>query len=242
MPVKPLRKGVLELYRNLLGRYGPQGWWPGESAFEVCSGAILTQATTWANVEKALRNLKEAGVFSLQALGAIPVEELARLLYPCGYFNVKARKLKAFAAHVGRHYGYDLDALLSKQPDVLREELLSVFGIGEETADAIVLYAAGKPSFVIDGYTRRILTRLGWTGKENSYRQHQAIFMDNLPADVALFNEYHALLVRHGKEVCRQKPTCERCCVWELCATGTARINVGSRTRSRVAPDQRWRT
>lgn len=209
-----------EVYRLLYKSYGPQGWWPGDGAFEVCIGAILTQAASWNNVERALNNLKRAGVLSPAALRALPLEELARLLRPSGYFTVKARKVKAFVEHLAR-YGDDLHAFFAQEATALREELLGIYGVGEETADDILLYAAGKPVFVVDAYTIRIFQRLGLVGERATYRQVQRLFMEHLPADVPTFNEYHALLVRLGKEVCRKRePRCRVCPLLGLCPTG----------------------
>ena len=196
----------MEIYHRLLARYGPQFWWPAETPFEVVIGAILTQSAAWTNVEKAITNLKSAGVLSPEALCNIPLDRLSSLVYPSGYYNAKARKLKAFAEWLGQGYENDLDKLFSNGTDDLRRQLLSVHGIGEETADSIILYAANKPVFVIDAYTRRIMKRLGLAPSTDSYSVYQDLFMQNLPADTRLFNEYHALLVEHAKNICKAKP------------------------------------
>ncbi len=211
-----------EIYQRLYRRYGPQGWWPGDGPLDVVIGAILTQAVAWTNVETAIRGLKEAGGWSLQAIHDWPVEELATVIRPCGYFNAKARKLKAFAGHIVRNYGGDLAALLGKNLEPLRRELLSIHGIGPETADDILVYAAGKPSFVIDAYTRRILRRLELIPEEQTanYPRNQALFHDNLPRDAPLFNEYHALLDQHAKAACAKVPNCSGCCLADICPTG----------------------
>ena len=182
-------------------------------------GAILTQAAAWGNVEKALTNLKGAGALSPQALRALPREELARLIRPSGYFNAKTAKLQALAQFMAR-YGDDLDRLFSLELTRLREELLGVHGIGEETADSVILYAAGKPIFVVDAYTRRIFTRLGLRPTSSSYLAWQQYFMQSLPREAPQFNEYHALLVRHGKELCRPRPNCVPCPLLDLCPYG----------------------
>ncbi len=222
------RARLMRVYRHLYDTYGPQHWWPGETPFEVCIGAILTQAASWGNVEKGLANLKNAGVFSARALRETPQEDLARLLYPCGYYNAKARKVKAFVEHLGARYGDDLGAFLARPAEALRDELLGIHGIGEETADDIVLYAAGQPSFVVDAYTRRLLARLGLADETWAYGRLRALFMDALPRDAALFNEYHALIVRHGKERCRKRePLCGGCPVFSVCPFGTARLKDG---------------
>ena len=216
----PERAMLLDLYRRLFERYGPQHWWPAESPFEVIIGAILTQGTSWANVERALSNLKASGCFSPQWLWEIPEAELATLLKPSGFFNAKARKLKAFINHLWDNYAGDLDKLLTKEVSELRAELLSIHGIGEETADDIILYAAAEPSFVIDSYTRRILKRLGLAPARETYQEYQALFHRGLPVDPPLYNEYHALLDRHAKETCRKQPLCGGCCLRDLCPTG----------------------
>lgn len=218
---------LVEIYHRLYQRYGPQHWWPGESRFEIVVGAILTQSAAWKNVERALENLKTAGCFSAQALREIPEGELAVLLRPSGYFNAKARKLKAFINHLWAEYRGDLGLLLGKDGADLRRELLSIYGIGEETADDIVLYAAEQPSFVIDAYTRRILQRLGLSPREESYRAYQQLFHGALPPDASLYNEYHALLDRHAKESCKKEPLCEGCCLLEMCPTGRSRVQGG---------------
>ena len=212
-----------EVYSRLLNRYGPQGWWPAESPFEVIVGAILTQSTAWVNVEKALASMRDKGCWSFEAIAALPTDELAEVVRSSGYFNAKARKLQAFAGHVLEGYGGDLEAMFAKEAAKLREELLSIHGIGEETADDIIVYAAGKPSFVMDSYTRRIVDRMGLTpeGRNPGYRSYQALFQDNLPSDAAMFNEYHALLDHHAKVTCtKREPRCQECCLADLCPTG----------------------
>jgi endonuclease-3 related protein len=208
---------LLDIYRRLFDRYGPQGWWPGNSAFEVMVGAILTQSAAWANVEKALDNLKRAHLLSPAGIRKVRLDRLARLVYPSGYYRVKASKLKALVAFLYRRADGDLRRLFHLDLATLRQELLGVYGIGPETADSILLYAAEKPIFVVDAYTRRIVYRLGLASANARYEALQTLFMDNLPHDVALFNEYHALLVRLGKEVCRRKPRCAECSLREIC-------------------------
>lgn len=213
-----LRQRLPEIYRRLLVRYGEQLWWPGDSPFEVMVGAILTQSAAWTNVEKAIDALKAAGALSAQALREISLPELARIIRASGYYNAKALKLKALAEWLGKRCKDNLDKLFVLDTDSLREELLGVHGVGEETADSILLYAGNKPIFVIDAYTRRILNRAGIKPKKETYVAYQALFMDNLPPDTQLFNEYHALLVCLGKNVCRKnQPLCEKCCLKELC-------------------------
>ena len=173
------------IYSCLLKTYGPQNWWPGDSPFEVMVGAILTQSAAWSNVEKAIANLKAAGALSPQAIRALPADELAQLIRPSGYYNAKAKKLKAMAAWLGS-YDDNLDEAFGKDTAELRRELLSVHGIGPETADSILLYAAGKPVFVIDAYTRRVLGRLGLASGKESYDELQRLYTANLPAELAL--------------------------------------------------------
>ena len=182
-------------------------------------GAILTQRVAWSNVEKAIASLKEAGLMDPQRLDEAQLPEIAALIRPSVYYNTKAKKLRAFTRFLAERYDGDLKQLLHLDLSSLRAELLSVHGIGEETADAIILYAAGKPSFVVDAYTKRILSRLGLTKEKESYRVVRDLFMENLPLDVSLYNEYHALLVRHGKERCRsQVPLCLGCPLEEPCS------------------------
>ena len=211
------KRSLLDIYRLLYEEYGPQHWWPAESPLEMIIGAILTQSAAWTNVEKAIHNLKASVDLSIEGLQKLPQDELARLIYPSGYYNVKARKVKAFVDWLAERYGGDLDRLFALDVATMRKELLSVHGVGEETADSIILYAAHQPIFVIDAYTRRIITRLGLGPQKETYSSFQALFMDNLPHDEALFNEYHALLVQHGKTVCRKPPVCTGCCLALLC-------------------------
>ena len=210
---------LMEIYRCLFNRYGPQHWWPADEPFEVMVGAILTQSTAWTNVEKAIRNLKEARVLGPSSLRSLEPEELASLIKPSGYYHVKAKKLKALVDWFEK-YKDDLHGVIALDANRLRSDLLKVYGIGEETADSILLYAAEKPVFVIDAYTRRIIDRIGITPLERSYDGYQRLFMDNLPQNAAWFNEYHALLVQHGKTTCRKHPVCQICCLQEICHSG----------------------
>jgi endonuclease-3 related protein len=212
-----LEAKLLEVYRALYGRNGPQHWWPADAPFEVIVGAILTQSAAWLNVEKAIANLKRADVLAPASLRGIPTADLAQLIYPSGYYNAKAGKIKAFVERLGEAHDDSLDKLFSLDTAALRIELLAIHGIGPETADSIVLYAAEKAIFVIDAYTRRILSRLGLSPPEDDYESLQRLFMENLPRDVGLFNEYHALLVRHGKDVCKKTPRCDQCCLTDIC-------------------------
>lgn len=217
MGTQSISQELQNIYHQLLDTYGPQHWWPAEEPFEVMVGAILTQSVAWSNVEKAMANLKAARALSPQRLRQFSLSELASLIRPCIYYNVKARKLKSLAQWLGEYCQDNLDKLFATGADQLRGQLLSIWGIGEETADSIMLYAANKPVFVIDAYTRRIINRLGLMPDGNSYATCQSFFMDNLPADVTLFNEYHALLVCLGKNVCRKQPLCRQCCLQDIC-------------------------
>lgn len=217
MDNQSLSQALLNIYRQLMACYGPQHWWPAEEPFEVIVGAILTQSAAWGNVEKAIDNLKSARALSPEALRQLSLAELARLIRPCGYYNAKSLKLKSFADWLGERFNDELDELFARDIHSLRQQLLSVHGIGQETADSIILYAASKPIFVIDAYTRRIISRIGLAPKDNSYPVYQKLFMDNLPSDVQMFNEYHALLVRLGKDVCRKRPLCKQCCLNRSC-------------------------
>ncbi len=208
---------LLQIYRRLLEAFGPQGWWPAEDDFEMVVGAILTQSTAWVNVEKAMAGLKAAGMLSPEVLEGATEGEVAARIRASGYFNVKARKLKAFCGHLGQHHRGDLTSLFHVKLPGLREELLSIWGVGQETADSIVLYGARQPIFVVDAYTRRIFARLGLTPPDASYERLQGLFMENLVPSVPLFQEYHALIVALGKGHCRPTPLCPNCPLRDLC-------------------------
>jgi len=213
----------MEVFDLLLQRYGALHWWPADTPFEVCVGAILTQNTNWLNVEKAIANLKREGLLSVEALWEIDRERLAELIRPSGFFNVKSARLKDFLRWLLEGHG-SLDAMFSGDWQLLREELISVRGIGRETCDSILLYAGGKPSFVVDAYTGRLFSRLGLADGTQSYQQLRSLFMDALPADRALFNEYHALIVEQCKRHCRKKPLCCGCPLRILCAFSLASL------------------
>lgn len=223
--ITPTHTDVRSLYDLIFDVYGPQHWWPGDGPFDVIVGAILTQNTNWKNAEKALCALKTANVRSFDAIGDTNREVLADLIRPSGSFNQKARKLHEFSALLKTDFHDCLDRLLELPTYRLRSTLLGIWGVGEETADDIILYAAGKPSFVIDTYTRRVVDRLGWQVEGNRYSDYQSLFMDRLPADAALFNEYHALLDEHASRVCKPTPMCGSCCLNDICLTGKSRQN-----------------
>lgn len=210
---------LVSLYDVLLRAYGPQqDWWPGrEDPFEVIVGAILTQRTTWTNAARAIAALHRAQVLTPEAIRVTEKRVLEDLIRPAGFYRAKTKKLKAFCAMLWTEHTGDLSQLLALPLAVLRAKLLSVYGIGDETADAILVYAAGKPSFVIDAYTRRLLKRLGWISGNESYRHIQEAFTKALPTDVGVFSEYHALIIHHGKTHCRPRPVCEPCPLTDMC-------------------------
>ena len=207
------KKSRLErFYKELYNKFGPQAWWPAETALECILGAILTQNTSWKNVEKALDNLMSDNLISIERLSLITADELAFLIRPSGYYNQKAFKIKNFVSFLTREYSGSLDNLLAEDKSSLREKLLSLKGIGPETADSIMLYAGMKPVFVVDVYTWRILSRHGLVPLDTSYGEIQELFTDSLDEDVGMFNEYHALLVKLGKEHCKKRnPLCAGC-------------------------------
>jgi endonuclease-3 related protein len=202
---------LMEMFEALSNHFGPQHWWPAQTELEVIVGAVLTQNTNWKNVEKALINLKEKDLLSIHHLHVLAVSELAQLIRPAGYYNIKAKRLKNLINFIAEHYRSDLTELLDEGTESLRQGLLSVNGIGPETADSILLYAAHRPVFVVDAYTHRILSRHGMMDEQSDYAQLQALFMDHLPDNPSLFNEFHALIVMTGKEYCRRKPLCRLC-------------------------------
>lgn len=205
--------GKLKLiYQKLYAHFGPQHWWPADSAFEVMVGAILTQNTNWQNVEKALNNLKKQRLLSLRRLDSLPRKKLAGLIRPAGYYNIKAKRLKGFLKFISGSYAGSLKRISAQSLEKLRPQLLAAYGVGPETADSILLYALDKPVFVVDAYTKRIFSRHGFISEGASYEETQDLFMRNLKKNVKLFNEYHALIVRLGKEYClKNKPRCLAC-------------------------------
>jgi endonuclease-3 related protein len=215
---RPAEDPLAAVYERLLRHRGPAGWWPAATPFEVCVGAILVQNTAWPNAEMALAALRSAGRMSYARVAGLGHEELAELIRSSGCYNVKARRLAAFVAFLGRDYGGRVEAMSARDPRALRAQLLAVSGIGRETADSIVLYAAGLPLFVIDAYTRRVFTRLGLIAGNETYDELQHRFMAALPEDAALYNEYYAQIDLHAKDVCRRKrPDCARCPLDSVC-------------------------
>lgn len=201
----------MDIYSRLFSTFGRRHWWPGDSPFEVMVGAILTQNTNWGNVERAIKNLKRARALTPATIHEMSHERLAGLIRPAGYFNVKAKRLKAFIEFFIKRYSGRVSKMRKVDTETLRRELLSVNGIGPETADSMLLYALERPVFVIDAYTKRVLSRHGIMDGSESYERFQELFHDALSCDVRLFNEYHALLVRLGKDFCKPRPRCEGC-------------------------------
>ncbi|MBI5763677.1 MAG: endonuclease III domain-containing protein [Planctomycetes bacterium] len=205
------RRRIREFYDALLAAYGPQGWWPGETPTEIVIGAILTQNTNWKNVEKAIEQLRAAKMLDWAALRDVPMAELADRIRPSGYFNIKAKRLKSFTAWLWARCDGNLEDLRGLPLERLRAELLAINGIGPETADSILLYALGKPTFVIDAYTRRVAIRHGLAADDCSYEELKELFEKHTPCDVAAYNEYHALIVAVGKRHCGPTAKCDGC-------------------------------
>ena len=204
-------KTLLTYYKKLYKRFGPRHWWPGETPFEVMVGAILTQNTNWVNVEKAIANLKAYNVLSPKRLYEIDISILASLIRPAGYFNIKAKRLKTFIKWFMESYDGKIEKLKTVDTATLREQLLSVKGVGNETADSILLYALDKPTLVVDAYTYRVFSRHRLIPEETTYEEIKDFFESNLKRDLKLFNEYHAQIVEVGKTFCRTKPLCDKC-------------------------------
>jgi endonuclease-3 related protein len=211
LPPRRRRPLLRAFFDRLSSAYGPQHWWPARTPLEVVVGAILTQNTAWRNVERAFAALERADALDWRVLDAMPTETLAGLIRPAGTYRVKALRLKAFTEALLRDHGGSLERMLSGDLDESRERLRAIHGIGPETADAILLYAGGRPTFVVDAYTRRILHRHYLISPDTTYEDIRAMFHDALDADAAVFNEYHALLVRLGKEHCRSRAVCAGC-------------------------------
>jgi endonuclease-3 related protein len=206
-----LKIALTGIYTSLYGHFGPQHWWPGNTPFEVAIGAILTQNTNWGNVEKAIANINVKKAMNAKALHKMPHKQLASLIRPAGYFNVKAKRLKAFLDFLVHDFRSSMQRMRKVDTSSMRKSLLSVNGVGPETADSILLYALDKPVFVIDTYTKRVMSRHGLVAESVSYHELQEVFHKNLPLDVQLFNEYHALFVMAGKNYCKPRPKCTGC-------------------------------
>jgi endonuclease-3 related protein len=209
-----MRRGDLlrSYYQAMLDAHGPRNWWPARTPFEVCVGAVLTQNTAWTGAAKAIANLDHAGLLAPEALAALPLDRLAELIRPAGYYRLKAKRLKSLLEYLDRSCGFDLAALSARPMDAVREELLAVSGVGPETADSILCYALHMPSFVVDAYTLRILARHGLVAEDIHYGELREFFMDVLKPDLALYNDFHAQLVRVGNLYCKTRnPLCEEC-------------------------------
>ncbi len=203
---------LTRVYNLLYKRFGPRHWWPGDTRLEIIIGAILTQNTAWYNVEKAIKNLKRMGLLNVKRLSAISGKRLAKLIKPSGYYNIKSQRIKNFLHYLNNEHNGSINRMFTRDTVRLREELLNIKGIGPETADSILLYAGSRPIFVVDAYTKRIFSRLGFSSKDADYKELQELFSKNLSPDVRLFNEFHALIVELGKTLCRSfKPLCNIC-------------------------------
>jgi endonuclease III related protein len=214
---KKTRRDLLNIYNLLYKRFGPLEWWPGDSPFEVMVGAILTQNTAWTNVEKAIGALKKENALCPQTIVKMDVRRLRRLVRPSGYFNQKADRLKIFSRYfLAPPYKGSVSKMAQINLSELRDELLQIKGIGPETADSILLYALSKPIFVVDAYTRRVFSRLGYLPVDVDYQATQEFFMGHLPKDMKLYNEYHAQIVYLGKDFCKPKPKCQDCPLYPL--------------------------
>ncbi len=205
------RETILEIYKRLLERYSKQDWWPSESRFEVIIGAILTQNTNWRNVEKAIENLKKANILTAEKMYQCNSQTLAELIRPSGYYNIKTKRIKNFLEWLFENYDGQIETLEPIETSCLREELLSINGIGKETADSILLYGLEKPTFIVDSYTARVLGRHGLIDSYCGYDDIKELFESNLDKDAKLYNEYHALIVTLGKEHCKKRPICDGC-------------------------------
>jgi len=220
MPPSPAEPAPQEIIATLLAHYGPQHWWPGETRLEIIVGAVLTQNTNWRNVSLAIANLRQQGLLAWEALLAAPDEALRECIRPSGFYNVKLRRLRQLLAYL-EPFGLDHARFSHLPMHALRAELLAVHGIGPETADSILLYAFQRPTFVVDAFARRLFSRLGATWMARAgYAAVRAHFMAALPIDVALYNEAHALIVRHSKESCRARPLCDACPLLPRCPHG----------------------
>ena len=211
MTTRRHKETVRNIYERLYQSIGPLKWWPADSPFEVIIGAILTQNTSWTNVEKAIKVLKEKNLLDPRRLYSLREKALAQAIKSSGFFNLKAKRIKSFLRFLFEHYQGSIDRMFSEDTETLREKMLKINGMGPETVDSILLYAGGKPVFVVDAYTRRILLRHGLISEKAGYEEMQHLFMDCLEKDAALFNEYHALLVHTGKHHCKKQHNCTLC-------------------------------
>jgi len=216
-----ITKKLIDIYERLYSHFGPRHWWPAESALEMIMGAILVQNVSWKNTSAVLKILEAKGLINISAILMIADDELAELIRPARYYRSKVKSMKSFAGFVHDKYGGDVGVLLKQPMQVLRKELLGIYGIGEETADSIILYGSLQPIFVVDAYTRRIFQRLGFFGGKISYREMQEFFMDHISVDTQLYNEFHALIDCLGNRLCLNKsPKCSNCPLQAICVTG----------------------
>lgn len=211
-----MKFSLIAIYKSLYRTFGPQHWWPAKTEFEIIVGAILTQQTTWKNVEKAIKNLRKNKLLTIKSLANAPLKKIEELVQPAGYYHQKSKRLKEISTYFLRKYQGNLNNFFKKGTKSLREELLILRGVGKETADSILLYAGEKRIFVVDAYTRRILKRANLFA-ENDYDKIRMFFEDNLPKDIKIYQEFHALLVKLGKEFCKKKPLCKLCPLYKLC-------------------------
>jgi endonuclease-3 related protein len=207
---------LLLIYENLLSKFNNQKWWPAETPFEVVIGAILTQSVSWTNVEKAIKNLKDSGILEPGKLHQKEAIEIAHLIKSTRFYNEKAKKIKNFLDFLYDEYGGNLQKMSEESQVILRKKLFTIKGLGEETVDSILLYACDKPVFVVDAYTRRIFSRYGIIKETASYGDIQTFFMDNLPEDLELYNDFHAQIVHLGKNICKTLPQCNICPIREI--------------------------
>ncbi len=226
---------LLDIYKKLERRFGFQNWWPGETPDEIIIGAILTQNTNWRNVERAISNLKKHGSISLESIYATDAKKLARLVRPSGFYKQKAKRLKSFASHVHNFYGGSLADFFSKDAGSLRRELLSMDGIGKETADSIILYAAEKPVFVVDAYTKRVYSRVYGLSEEPDYDSLQKAIESEIPRNVRLYKDFHAQIVELAKNYCRKMPLCTDCPLRSVCIRGkSGEVEIVSREKKQA--------
>lgn len=228
----------VQLFDILLTAFGPQHWWPGDTPFEVAIGAVLAQNTSWSNVEKAIASLKAANAMTATSLLALSESDLEQAIRPAGYYRVKARYLRTLAVWVNQRATGNLSRLVSEDTGALRCELLALRGVGRETADSILLYAIGKPAFVVDAYTRRIAARLRLLPDNATYESIQQYFVTRLPEDAHLFNQFHALLVRLAKEHCRARPVCLTCPLEQCCPSADTSPATRHAVRVRTMPER----
>ena len=229
----------LQLFDILFTSLGPQHWWPGETPFEIAVGAVLTQNTAWSNVDRAIASLKAAHAMTATGLLALSEPDLEQAIRPAGYYRVKARYLRTLAAWIDRRAGGDLSTLASEDVRSLRSELLALRGVGKETADSILLYAIGKPAFVVDAYTRRITARLRLLPENATYDATQQYFTTRLPDDARLFNEFHALLVRLAKDHCRTRSVCRACPLEQRCPSADISSMAAHAVNARTGSERR---